>query len=388
MTRTQVGIVGAGPAGLMLAHLLSRAGIDSIVLEQRSRAAVEGTVRAGVLEQGTVDLLLETGLGARLQREGVVHTGVELRFEDERCRIDLETMTGGRAITLYAQHEVLKDLIAAREASGAPPQFEATVELLDDTPGRLPSIQYRVQGRQARLACDFIVGADGYHGPVRQHIPASLRHEMQRQWPFAWFGILLAAPRISPELIYARHREGFALASSRSDTLQRLYFQVPPDTRVEDWSGPDILSVLERRLELPSGWCAGAAAIRQRDVVGMRSFVCQTLRHGRLLLAGDAAHIVPPTGAKGMNLAMHDIRLLAEALIHHYAQHDDRLLETYPERALARVWQAQRFSWGMTALMHRLDDEDDFQMGLKRAQFRHLIDSPAAAAAFARDYTG
>ena len=388
MDRTQVGIVGAGPAGLMLAHLLSRAGIDSVVLEQRTRAAVEGTVRAGVLEQATVELLTESGLGARLQREGVPHTGVELRFEGEHCRIDLAALTGGRRITLYAQHEVLKDLIAAREAAGAPPQFEATVEGLQDVAGQLPLIHYRVQGRQAQLACDFIVGADGYHGPVRQYIPAKHRHEMQRLWPFAWFGILLEAPRISTELIYARHTEGFALASSRSDSLQRLYFQVPPDTRVEDWSGPAILEVLERRLELSSGWCTGAEAIRQRDVVGMRSFVCQTLRHGRLLLAGDAAHIVPPTGAKGMNLAIHDIRLLAEALIQHYQQDDDRLLETYPARALARVWQAQRFSWGMTSLLHLLDDEDDFQIGLKRAQFRQLMDSPSAAAAFARDYTG
>lgn len=388
MSRTQVGIVGAGPAGLMLAHLLSRAGIDSVVLEQRSRAAVEGTVRAGVLEQATVDLLTDSGLGTRLHREGVAHTGVELRFEGERCRIDLAAMTGGRAITLYAQHEVLKDLIAARETAGAAPQFEATVETLEDAAGRLPVIHYRMQGRPAHLACDFIVGADGYHGPVRQHIPSTHRQEMQRLWPFAWFGILLEAPRISPELIYARHPEGFALASTRSETLQRLYFQVPPDTRAEDWSGPDILQALARRLELPSGWCSGPEAIRQRDVVGMRSFVCQTLRHGRLLLAGDAAHIVPPTGAKGMNLAMHDIRLLAEALVHHFQHRDDRLLDSYPARALARVWQAQRFSWGMTSLLHLLDDEDDFQIGLKRAQFRHLIDSPSAAAAFARDYTG
>lgn len=388
MERTQVGIVGAGPAGLMLAHLLSRAGIDTVVLEQRSRAAVEGTVRAGVLEQATVELLTDSGLGIRLQREGVAHTGVELRFEGERHRIDLAALTGGRAITLYAQHEVLKDLIAARAAAGAPPRFEATVEALEEITGRQPRIHYRAEGRQAQLGCDFIVGADGYHGPVRQHIPLAHRQEMQRLWPFAWFGILLEAPRISPELIYARHSEGFALASTRSESLQRLYFQVPPDTRVEDWSGHDILQVLARRLELPSGWCSGPEAIRQRDVVGMRSFVCQTLRHGRLLLAGDAAHIVPPTGAKGMNLAMHDIRLLAEALIHHYGQRDDRLLETYPARALSRVWQAQRFSWGMTSLFHLLDDEDDFQIGLKRAQFHQLMESSSAAAAFARDYTG
>ena len=388
MSRTQVGIVGAGPAGLMLAHLLSRAGIDSVVLEQRSRTAVEGTVRAGVLEQATVDLLTETGLGARLHREGVAHSGVELRFEGEHCRIDLAALTGGRAITLYAQHEVLKDLIAAREHADAPPLFEAMVEGVEDTPGNSPAIHYRAAGRAERLECDFIVGADGFHGPVRQHIPATRRHEMQRLWPFAWYGILLEAPRISPELIYARHPEGFALASTRSETLQRLYFQVPPDTRIDDWSGPAILDVLARRLDLPAGWCAGPHAIRQRDVVGMRSFVCQTLRHGRLLLAGDAAHIVPPTGAKGMNLAMHDIRLLAEALIQHYRAEEDELLDSYPARALARVWQAQRFSWGMTSLLHRLDDEDDFQVGLKRAQFRQLAESPAAAAAFARDYTG
>ena len=386
--RVQVGIVGAGPAGLMLAHLLARAGVSATVLEQRSRATVEGTVRAGVLEQGTVDLLQAQGLGARMQREGAVHDGVELRFEDARCRIPLTELTDGRAITLYAQHEVLKDLLAAREAVEALPLFEATVMGVVDETGSPARIHYTQGGQQLALDCDFVVGADGYHGPVRRHIPEAVRQETQRQWPFAWFGILLDAPRISPELIYARHARGFALASTRSAQLQRLYLQVPPDTRPDDLSGETIIEELAARLDLPRDWCAGPSAIRQRDVVGMRSFVCQTLRHGRLILAGDAAHIVPPTGAKGLNLAMHDVRLLADALIQHFGSGDDEALQHYPARALARVWQAQRFSWWMTSCFHRLDGEDAFDVGLKRAGFMQLVESRAAAAAFARDYVG
>lgn len=385
---TQVAIVGAGPAGLLLAHLLDEAGIASVVLEQRSRLEVETTIRAGVLEQGTVDLLRAHGLAARLQVEGAVHAGIELRFDGRRHRVPLAELTGGRTITVYAQHEVLKDLIAARVAAEAAPLFESRVTGIHCADSARPLLSFERNGASGQVRCDFVVGCDGFHGLVRQAIPLALRREYQAIHPFGWFGILLEAPRLSPELVYTRHARGFALVSTRSETLQRLYFQCEPDERITTWSDDRILAELARRLETRDGPVAVHGRVVQRDLVAMRSFVCETMRHGRLLLAGDAAHIVPPTGAKGLNLAVNDVRLLAEALGEFYRAGRETGLQQYPARCLARVWRAQRFSVWMTHLLHRAPDDDPYRQRLQLAELDHVVGSRSAAAALAEDYVG
>ncbi len=385
--RTEVAIVGGGPAGLLLAHLLHQAGVATVVLEQRSREAVEHTIRAGVLEQGTVDLLGATGLGERLSRDGVVHHGIELRFGGRGHRIPLSELTGGRAITLYPQHEVLRDLISARLVAGGPLLFGARVTHLDNSPGRLPRLRYEQQGIETTLNCDFVVGCDGFHSIVRSAIPQ--RREFQTTYPFAWYGILQEGPPLAPELIYTHHARGFALASTRTPSLQRLYLQCPPDTQSEDWSDAHIRHELGLRLATADGapiTCCGK--IIQKDVVAMRSFVCETMRHGRLLLAGDAAHIVPPTGAKGMNLALNDIRLLAPALVSAVRHGDDQLLQQYPADSLVRIWRAQRFSGWMTRLLHQMEDADPYQQRLQQTELERLVSSRAAALALAEEYVG
>ncbi|MBI2800940.1 MAG: 4-hydroxybenzoate 3-monooxygenase [Gammaproteobacteria bacterium] len=387
--RTQVGIIGAGPAGLLLSHLLHLEGIESVVIEQRSRATVESTIRAGVLEQGTVDILCEAGVGERLRREGVVHHGFEIRFNGERHRVPLSELTGGPAITLYAQHEVLKDLIAARTAAAnGQICFEAKGSRVFAPETARPGIEFQTTAGSQRLECDFIAGCDGYHGVSRAAIPATSCREFHRDYPYAWFGLLTATPRVAEELIYCHHEHGFALVSTRSPGIQRLYFQCSPNTRIEDWSDDRVWDELHSRLAIDGGAAPAIGPILQRDVVGLRSFVCEPMQYGRLYLAGDAAHIVPPTGAKGMNLAIADVRILARALTEFYRSGDQRWLDAYSSDCLRRVWRAQRFSAWMTALLHRPDPFDAFQARLQHAEFNALKASVEAARVLAQNYVG
>lgn len=385
--RTQVGIVGAGPAGLVLAHLLRRAGIGSVVLESRSRNAIEATVRAGVLEQGTVDLLDELGLGERMHREGAEHHGIELRSGGRGFRLALSELTE-RAIMLYAQNEVIRDLAAAWQAAGGELRFEAEAVALNGLDGPTPTIRFRQDGREEELACEYVAGCDGYHGVCRAAVPPGARHELVRVHPFGWFGILAEVPRLAPELIYALHDRGFALASTRSEHLQRLYVQCDPHDRVEDWSDDRVWSELHARLATRDGFTFEDGPIVQKDVIGMRSFVVEPMQFGRLFLAGDAAHIVPPTGAKGLNLAVADVWVLARALAERYATGKTDRLERYSDVCLRRAWNAQRFSWRMTSLLHRFAEHDAFQRRLQLADLEELARSRAAALALAENYVG
>jgi len=385
--RTQVGIVGAGPAGLVLAHLLRREGIEAVVVESRSRRAIEATVRAGVLEQGTVDLLDELGLGARMHREGAEHHGIELRFRGRGSRLALSELTG-RAIMLYAQHEVIRDLVLAWLAKGGELRFEAEAVALTGLDGPSARVRFLEGGEEHELVCDYVAGCDGYHGLCRTVVPPAGRHEYLRVHPFAWFGILAEVPRLSPELIYALHDRGFALASTRSEHLQRLYLQCDPHDRVEDWSDDRIWSELHLRLSTEDGFVFRDGPIVQKDVIGMRSYVLEPMRNGRLFLAGDAAHIVPPTGAKGLNLAVADVFVLARALSERYRTGREDRLARYSETCLRRAWNAQRFSWRMTSLLHRFPEHDDFQRRLQIAELEEVTRSRAAALALAENYVG
>ncbi len=386
--RTQVGIVGAGPAGLLLSHLLHRAGIDSIVVEVRSREAIEATIRAGVLEQGTVDLLDSVGLGSRLHREGFVHHGIELRFDGRGHRIDLTARSGGKSITVYAQHEVIKDLVSARLGDGGVILFDARDVVPQGFDGSRPSLGYALDGATRTIACDFIAGCDGFHGVCRPSVPQASRGEYSRTYPFGWFGILAQAPPSSAELIYAHHQRGFALVSTRSPMIQRLYFQCDPHENVDHWDDARIWKELRARLATHDGWQPVEGPVIQKNVVGMRSFVCEPMRFGRLFLAGDAAHIVPPTGAKGLNLAIADVRVLADALIEHYRSGDTHLLDAYSTTALRRVWKAQRFSWFMTSLLHRFPDTTPWQQQLQLAELDYVTTSVAAQTSLAENYVG
>lgn len=386
--KTQVGIVGAGPAGLLLSHLLAREGIDSVVLEARSREEIEATIRAGVLEQGTVDLLNGLGLGARMMREGAVHRGVELRFGGRGHRIDLEALTGGRRIMVYAQHEVIKDLVKARVEAGAPLLFGVEGVSLQDIDTARPAIHFRHGGASHHLECDFIAGCDGFHGVSRPTIPSRLRHEFTRTYPFGWLGILVEAPASSGELVYAWHERGFALLSTRSPEIQRLYLQCDPQDALEEWPDARIWRELHARLATEDGFRLTEGRIFQKGIVAMRSFVAEPMQHGRLYLAGDAAHIVPPTGAKGLNLAANDVRVLAAALARHYGEKRDDGLEAYTGTALKRVWRAEHFSWWMTSMLHRFHDDDAFGLRLQRAQLEYVVSSPAAATSLAENYVG
>lgn len=385
--RTQVGIIGAGPAGLLLSHLLHLAGIESVVIESRSRAEIEATIRAGVLEQGTMDILTKSGLGDRMRAEGALHHGIELSFEGKRHRIDLTELTG-HAITVYAQHEVIKDLVNARVAAGGEPIFEVSETSLHGLDTNRPIIRYLHDGKACQLECDYIVGCDGFHGPSRPAIPAHLRTEYQRVYPFGWFGVLVQAPPSSEELIYAHHWRGFALISTRSPGVQRMYFQCNPKDHVVNWSDDRIWAELHARVESKDGWRLTEGKIFQKNIVGMRSFVCSTMQYGRLFLAGDAAHIVPPTGAKGMNLAINDVRILSEALRRFYTDGRDDQLQAYTGQALKRVWRAEHFSWWMTSMLHRFDDATPFQQQLQVAELSYVASSQAAATALAENYVG
>jgi len=385
--RTQVGIIGAGPAGLLLSHLLHLRGIDSVVLELRGRDQIESTIRAGVLEQGTMDLLTETGVGERMKAEGALHHGFELAFEGKRRRIDLTGLTG-KAITVYAQHEVLKDLVAARVAADGKLFFNVSNTSIHGIETSTPSIRFTHEGEQHELQCDYVIGCDGSQGVSRGAIPAALRQDYERVFPFGWFGILVEAPPTSDELIYARHDRGFALVSTRSPNVQRMYFQCDPKDSVDNWSDDRIWAEMHARVDSLEGHQVVEGRIFQKNIVGMRSFVSTTMQHGRLFLAGDAAHIVPPTGAKGLNLAVSDVRVLTAALVAFYKESRTDLLDAYSETALRRIWRAEHFSYWMTRMMHRLDDASPFEQRLQVAELEHVTTSRAAATAMAENYVG
>ena len=384
--RTQVGIVGAGPAGLFLSQLLHREGIHSALVEARSRTYCEQRVRAGVLEHGTVDLLTEMGVGDRMKREGLIHDGVEIRFNGRGHRIDFKALTG-RSITIYAQQEVVKDLIAARLETGAGISFEAEGVSVHDFDSKEPRIRFDHGGESSEILCDFIAGCDGFHGACRPTVAAALT-VYERVFPFAWLGILAAAPPSSEELIYCYHERGFALHSMRTPEITRLYLQCAPDEDLSRWSDEKIWSELQRRLNTRDGVKLTEGRILQKGVTGMRSFVVDPMQCGRLYLAGDAAHIVPPTGAKGLNLAVADVRVLAEAIAEFYRSGNTQLLDRYSERCLRRVWQVQRFSLWMTTMLHRFPGSDSFEEHRQLADLDYLTSSRAAAQAFAENYVG
>jgi p-hydroxybenzoate 3-monooxygenase len=383
--RTHVGIVGAGPAGLLLSHLLHLRGIESVVLERRSREHCERRVRAGVLEQGTVDVLNASGVGDRMRREGLPHHGIELRYGGKGHRIAFEKLVPGRAITVYGQQEVVKDLIAARLAAGGEIQFDVPDVELHDIGTAAPSITF---GGGRRLECDFIAGCDGFHGVSRPSIPPEALTVFDREYPFAWLGILARVPPSSEELIYSRNDRGFALHSMRSPEISRFYLQVPPDTPLDDWPDERIWAELKARLETVPGFELTTGPILEKGVTPMRSFVAEPMRHGRLFLAGDAAHIVPPTGAKGLNLAVADVRVLTEALAHRYATGSDELLDAYSAACLQRVWRAQHFSWWMTTLLHTFDTDDAYGRRLQLSYLDYVTTSEAAATTLAENYVG
>ncbi len=385
--RTQVGIVGAGPSGLMLSHLLHRAGIDSVVVESRSRPAIEATIRAGVLEQGTIDLMVQTGVGGRLMQEGFRHQGFELRVDGHGHRIDLHELTDGKSVMVYPQHEVLKDLIAARLADGGQIAFETRNTGVYDVGGD-PLIRFTDKDGQAQeLHCDMIAGCDGSYGVCRQAIPEALRKEYLRIYPFGWFGILANAPPSSDELVYARHDRGFALISTRSETVQRMYFQCDPNDRVDNWSDDRIWNELQSRVT-GDGFRLKEGEIFQRNIVPMRSFVCEPMQHGKMFIAGDAAHTVPPTGAKGLNLAIADVAVLAPAMVDHFQRGASEGLEAYSATAMRRVWRAQHFSWWFTSMMHRQDGTSEFDARRQRAELDMILHSRTAAKVLAENYVG
>jgi p-hydroxybenzoate 3-monooxygenase len=388
VTHTQVAIVGAGPAGLMLGRLLERIGIDSVLLESRSREYVEHRVRAGVLEQGTVDALREAGVGDRMEREGLPHHGLQLRFDDRNHRIPLTELAGGRSIVVYGQQEVVKDLIAARRQSGLPLVFEATDVAVDGLDSERPRITYVHDGAQQELTCDFIAGCDGFHGVCRSSIPDGVLRTFTRDYPFAWLGILASVEPSTEELIYACHERGFALHSMRSPTLSRFYLQSAPDADTDDWPDDRIWDELEQRLVDTAVASIRRGPIIEKSIAPVRSFVVEPMRFGRMFLAGDAAHIVPPTGAKGMNLAVADVKVLSGALQGFYERGDATDLDTYSETCLKRVWRAQHFSWWMTSMLHRFPDDDAFAHRLRLAQLRYVCGSRAAATSLAENYVG
>jgi p-hydroxybenzoate 3-monooxygenase len=386
--RTQVGIVGAGPAGLLLSHLLHLEGIESVVIESRGRDYVEQRVRAGVLEQGSVDLLVQAGAGERLRREGLVHHGIELRFGGRGHRIDMTELTGGRCITVYGQQEVVKDLIRARLDAGGQVLFDASEVSVHALESTRPRIRFRRGGEEAELHCDVIAGCDGFHGICRPSVPAGVLAAFERSYPFAWLGILAQAAPSHEELIYAYHERGFALFSMRSPTITRLYLQVAPDEDIGQWSDDRIWQELHTRLETNDGWKLNEGPVLEKGITGMRSHVTEPMQHGRLFLAGDSAHIVPPTGAKGMNLAIADVHVLCRALTAFFKSHREDLLAAYSQTCLKRVWRAEHFSWWMTSMLHRFPGDDGFGHRLQRSQLDYVVGSRSAAASLAENYVG
>jgi p-hydroxybenzoate 3-monooxygenase len=386
--RTQVGIVGAGPAGLMLSHLLHLAGIESVVLECRSRQYIEDRVRAGVLEQGTVDLMIQTGVGERLRREGLRHDGVWFSFGGRRHRINLSELTGGRAITVYAQQEVVKDLVQARIGSGEPLVFEVEDLAVHDLDSEFPKIRYTKGGGREEIVCDFIAGCDGFHGVCRESAPVGVIMLYERVYPFAWLGILAEAAPTSEELVYTYNERGFALFSMRSPQITRLYLQCTPDEDLTQWPDDRIWGELCARMRTEDGWAPAVGPVIQKGVTGMRSFVIEPMQYGRLFLAGDAAHIVPPTGAKGLNLAVSDVRVLSLALEAFYKSGRRDLLDAYSVTCLRRIWKVQRFSWWMTSMLHLFPGGDGFDHRRQIAELDYITSSRAGMTSLAENYVG
>jgi p-hydroxybenzoate 3-monooxygenase len=385
---TQVGIIGAGPAGLLLGHLLHQRGIDSVILENRSQEYVIERVRAGVLEQGTVDLMITMGVGERLQREGMRHEGLYISFQGQRHHIQLSELTGGKAITVYGQNEVVKDLIDARRATGRPLHFEVSGVSVHAMDSPRPKIRFQNNGREEELTCDFIAGCDGFHGICRPAAPAGHIKTYDRTYPFGWLGILAEAAPSCEELVYTYHQRGFALFSMRSPKITRLYFQVPPAEDIDQWSDDRIWDEMLARLSTRDGWKPNVGPILQKSVTPMRSFVAEPMRYGRMFLAGDAAHIVPPTGAKGLNLAATDVMALAAGLTEFYASASERLLDAYSDLSLRRIWKAQRFSWWMTSTLHRFPGETEFDYRRQLADLDYITGSRAAMTSLAENYVG
>jgi p-hydroxybenzoate 3-monooxygenase len=384
--RTQVGIIGAGPAGLTLSHLLHLQGIESVVLERQTREYVETRVRAGVLEQGTVEILCGAGVGERLQREGLQHEGVELRFDGRGHRIDFQELVG-KSITVYAQQEVVKDLIAARLGYNAPIFFEAEATRIEEIEAQ-PRITYEHAGSRHEIACDFIAGCDGFHGISRPTAPARQIRFHERHFPFAWLGILARVAPASHELIYTYHERGFSLLSMRSPEISRLYLQCDPEEDINNWPDDRIWKELRKRMATRDGFLLKDGPILQKGITPMRSFVAEPMQFGKLFLLGDAAHIVPPTGAKGLNLAVADVRVLTRGLVELYKNQKREALERFTERCLRRVWKAQRFSWWMTSMLHRFPNEDSFAHNLHHAELDYVTSSRAASTALAENYVG
>jgi len=385
--RTQVGIVGAGPAGLVLAHLLHLDGIESIVIESKSRHYIENRLRAGQLEQGSADLMIETGVGERLMRERLLHHGIYFKFSGQLHRIDFQELVG-QSVMIYPQQEVVKDLVAARLAAGAPILFEAGDVAVDGLKGARPTIRFTETGKKREIECDYIAGCDGFHGICRPSVPAGELQFFDRDYPFAWLGVLSEAPLAKDELVYTHHERGFALLTMRAPRLGRLYLQCRRDEDIGNWTDDRIWEELNTRTAGGEGWHLPQGPLVQKGITEMRSFVVEPMQYGRLFLAGDAAHIVPPTGAKGMNLAIADVRVLARALSAYYSSGRTDLLETYSRTCLRRVWKVQRFSWWMTQLLHRFDDDNAFDRRRQLAELDYITSSRAGARTLAENYVG
>ncbi|TSE25469.1 p-hydroxybenzoate hydroxylase [Tepidimonas sediminis] len=386
--RTQVAIIGAGPSGLLLGQLLHNAGIDNVILERQSADYVLGRIRAGVLEQVTVDVLDEAGVGERMHREGLVHEGFDLLWQGRRHRIDLKGLTGGKSVLVYGQTEVTRDLMAARQRSGRTSVYEARNVAIHDFDGARPWVSYEKDGVAQRLEADFIAGCDGFHGVSRASVPRSAITEYERVYPFGWLGLLADTPPVHEELIYVNSPRGFALCSMRSRTRSRYYLQVPLSDTVEGWSDQAFWDELRRRLDPAAAEALVTGPSIEKSIAPLRSFVAEPMRFGRLFLAGDAAHIVPPTGAKGLNLAATDVKYLADALIEHYLERSDAGLDHYSERCLRRVWRAERFSWWFTSLMHRFPGEGEIAQKFQEAELDYLVHSEAGARTLAENYVG
>ena len=386
--RTQVAIIGAGPSGLLLGQILSRAGISTLILERQSADHVLGRIRAGVLEQGTIDLLEAAGVGQRLQRQGLVHGGFELLFKGARHRIDLQALTGGRQVMVYGQTELTRDLMEARAAAGQPSVYQASELTIHDFDGQQPRVRYVSQGRQHELACDFIAGCDGFHGVCRASVPRGAITEYEKVYPFGWLGLLADVPPVSPELIYANTERGFALCSMRSTSRARYYLQCPLSDTLSQWTDQAFWAELKNRLDPQAREQLVTGPAIEKGIAPLRSFVAEPMRFGRLFLAGDAAHIVPPTGAKGLNLAASDINYLSAALREFYQDSSSAGIDSYSARCLRRVWRAERFSWWFTSLMHQFPEAGGFGQKLQEAELDYLVHSSAAATALAENYVG
>jgi p-hydroxybenzoate 3-monooxygenase len=387
--RTQVAIVGAGPSGLLLGQLLFKAGVSNVIVERQSAAHVLSRIRAGVLEQVAVDLLDECGVGARMRREGLVHHGIELLFKGARHRIDMHGLTGGKSVTVYGQTEVTHDLMDARQAQGLETVYDAgDTVTLHDFDGTHPKVRYVKDGAAHEIECDFIAGCDGFHGVSRASAPAHLLKTYEKVYPFGWLGVLADVPPVSPELIYANTERGFALCSMRSHTRSRYYVQVPSQDKVESWSDDAFWNELRTRLDPAARERLITGPSIEKSIAPLRSFVAEPMRFGRLFLAGDAAHIVPPTGAKGLNLAATDVRYLSNALVEHYRDRDSHGIDHYSEVCLRRVWKAERFSWWFTSLMHKFPETGEFGQKVQEAELDYLVNSRAASTSLAENYVG